>query len=199
MQGTETRLGAKPHDQGELEKAREGKPTTPFGSLHMTNLEQHVPGYWESEFQLRPKKRDQETGPTAPRNQDHPVHQIPVVREMYTIGRQKMADANMSDLDGQLMLPAFPPHAGRSRRKAVRSRRRRSRRSETGTGTDGFGHPGLPRENRGENHMVDAGGGGKLPRPETEARPRPGCAGIERVKQNCSRCRPPWPERRERH
>ena len=84
----------------------------------LTGLEQHVLRYWESEFpQLRPKKN--RSGNRAYRSKE-----IKIIRyikyllyeEMYTIpgAKKKMADMNMSDLDGQLTLlrvPAAPPPA----------------------------------------------------------------------------------------
>jgi DNA-binding transcriptional MerR regulator len=82
----------------------------------LTGLEQHVLRYWESEFpQLRPKKN--RSGNRAYRSKE-----IKIIRyikyllyeEMFTIpgAKKKMADMNMSDLDGQLTLlrvPAAPP------------------------------------------------------------------------------------------
>lgn len=84
----------------------------------LTGLEQHVLRYWESEFpQLRPKKN--RSGNRAYRSKE-----IKIIRyikyllyeEMYTIpgAKKKMADMNMSDLDGQLTLlrvPAAAPSA----------------------------------------------------------------------------------------
>jgi DNA-binding transcriptional MerR regulator len=87
----------------------------------MTGLEQHVLRYWESEFpQLRPKKN--RSGNRAYRSKE-----IKIIRyikyllyeEMYTIpgAKKKMADANMSDMEGQQTLlrvlptPVPPPPA----------------------------------------------------------------------------------------
>jgi DNA-binding transcriptional MerR regulator len=78
----------------------------------MTGLEQHVLRYWESEFpQLRPKKN--RSG-----NRAYRTKEIKIIRyikyllyeEMYTIpgAKKKMADANMSDLEGQLTLIRVP-------------------------------------------------------------------------------------------
>ena len=78
----------------------------------MTGLEQHVLRYWESEFpQLRPKKN--RSG-----NRAYRAKEIKIIRyikyllyeEMYTIpgAKKKMADANMSDLEGQLTLLRVP-------------------------------------------------------------------------------------------
>lgn len=78
----------------------------------LTGLEQHVLRYWESEFpQLRPKKN--RSGNRAYRSKE-----IKIIRyikyllyeEMFTIpgAKKKMADMNMSDLDGQLTLLRVP-------------------------------------------------------------------------------------------
>lgn len=100
-----------------LKRLEEGKLYYSISEVcAMTNLEQHVLRYWESEFpQLRPKKN--RSG-----NRAYRAKEIKIIRyikyllyeEMYTIpgAKKKMADANMSDLDGQLMLlrvPAAPP------------------------------------------------------------------------------------------
>ncbi len=78
----------------------------------MTGLEQHVLRYWESEFpQLRPKKN--RSG-----NRAYRAKEIKIIRyikyllyeEMFTIpgAKKKMADANMSDMEGQLTLLRVP-------------------------------------------------------------------------------------------
>lgn len=79
----------------------------------MTGLEQHVLRYWETEFpQLRPKKN--RSGNRAYRGKE-----IKVIRyikyllyeELFTIpgAKRKMADANVSDLEGQLSLIRVAP------------------------------------------------------------------------------------------
>jgi DNA-binding transcriptional MerR regulator len=100
-----------------LKRLEEGKLYYSISEVcGMTGLEQHVLRYWESEFpQLRPKKN--RSG-----NRAYRTKEIKIVRyikyllyeEMYTIpgAKKKMADMNMSDLDGQLSLlrvPANPP------------------------------------------------------------------------------------------
>ena len=102
-----------------LKRLEEGKLYYSISEVcAMTNLEQHVLRYWESEFpQLRPKKN--RSG-----NRAYRAKEIKIIRyikyllyeEMYTIpgAKKKMAEANMSDLDGQLMLlrvPAAPAAA----------------------------------------------------------------------------------------
>jgi DNA-binding transcriptional MerR regulator len=102
-----------------LKRLEEGKLYYSISEVcGMTGLEQHVLRYWESEFpQLRPKKN--RSGNRAYRSKE-----IKIIRyikyllyeEMYTIpgAKKKMADANMSDLEGQLTLlrvPATPPPA----------------------------------------------------------------------------------------
>ena len=96
-----------------LKRLEEGKLYYSISEVcAMTNLEQHVLRYWESEFpQLRPKKN--RSG-----NRAYRAKEIKIIRyikyllyeEMYTIpgAKKKMADANMSDLDGQLMLLRVP-------------------------------------------------------------------------------------------
>jgi DNA-binding transcriptional MerR regulator len=83
----------------------------------MTGLEQHVLRYWESEFpQLRPKKN--RSGNRAYRNKEIKIIQYIrylLYEEKYTIpgAKRKMAEANLSDLEGQMSLirvaPAAPP------------------------------------------------------------------------------------------
>jgi DNA-binding transcriptional MerR regulator len=99
-----------------LKRLEEGKLYYSISEVcAMTNLEQHVLRYWESEFpQLRPKKN--RSG-----NRAYRAKEIKIIRyikyllyeEMYTIpgAKKKMADANMSDLDGQLMLLRVPAAA----------------------------------------------------------------------------------------
>ena len=99
-----------------LKRLEEGKLYYSISEVcTMTNLEQHVLRYWESEFpQLRPKKN--RSG-----NRAYRAKEIKIIRyikyllyeEMYTIpgAKKKMADANMSDLDGQLMLLRVPASA----------------------------------------------------------------------------------------
>jgi DNA-binding transcriptional MerR regulator len=96
-----------------LKRLEEGKLYYSISEVcAMTNLEQHVLRYWESEFpQLRPKKN--RSG-----NRAYRAKEIKIIRyikyllyeEMFTIpgAKKKMADANMSDLDGQLMLLRVP-------------------------------------------------------------------------------------------
>ncbi|MDQ3001390.1 MAG: MerR family transcriptional regulator [Fibrobacterota bacterium] len=97
-----------------LKRLEEGKLYYSISEVcSMTGLEQHVLRYWESEFpQLRPKKN--RSG-----NRAYRAKEIKIIRyikyllyeEMYTIpgAKKKMADANMSDLDGQLTLLRVPP------------------------------------------------------------------------------------------
>src|SRR5690349_20912395 len=92
-----------------LKRLEEGKLYYSIsGVCGMTGLEQHVLRYWESEFpQLRPKKN--RSGNRAYRNKE-----IKIIRyikyllydELYTIpgAKKKMADASLSDLEGQLSL-----------------------------------------------------------------------------------------------
>jgi DNA-binding transcriptional MerR regulator len=102
-----------------LKRLEEGKLYYSISEVcAMTGLEQHVLRYWESEFpQLRPKKN--RSG-----NRAYRAKEIKIIRyikyllyeEMFTIpgAKKKMADANMSDLDGQLTLlrvPASPVSA----------------------------------------------------------------------------------------
>lgn len=99
-----------------LKRLEEGKLYYSISEVcAMTNLEQHVLRYWESEFpQLRPKKN--RSG-----NRAYRAKEIKIIRyikyllyeEMFTIpgAKKKMADANMSDLDGQLMLLRVPAAA----------------------------------------------------------------------------------------
>ncbi|MDB5105832.1 MAG: MerR family transcriptional regulator [Fibrobacteres bacterium] len=96
-----------------LKRLEEGKLYYSISEVcAMTGLEQHVLRYWESEFpQLRPKKN--RSG-----NRAYRAKEIKIIRyikyllyeEMYTIpgAKKKMADANMSDLDGQLTLLRVP-------------------------------------------------------------------------------------------
>jgi DNA-binding transcriptional MerR regulator len=96
-----------------LKRLEEGKLYYSISEVcSMTGLEQHVLRYWESEFpQLRPKKN--RSG-----NRAYRAKEIKIIRyikyllyeEMYTIpgAKKKMADANMSDLDGQLTLLRVP-------------------------------------------------------------------------------------------
>ncbi|MDB5049723.1 MAG: MerR family transcriptional regulator [Fibrobacteres bacterium] len=97
-----------------LKRLEEGKLYYSISEVcTMTGLEQHVLRYWESEFpQLRPKKN--RSG-----NRAYRAKEIKIIRyikyllyeEMYTIpgAKKKMADANMSDLDGQLTLLRVAP------------------------------------------------------------------------------------------
>jgi len=103
-----------------LKRLEEGKLYYSISEVcAMTGLEQHVLRYWESEFpQLRPKKN--RSGNRAYRSKE-----IKIIRyikyllyeEMYTIpgAKKKMADANMSDMEGQQTLlrmsPMPPPQA----------------------------------------------------------------------------------------
>ena len=92
-----------------LKRLEEGKLYYSISEVcAMTGLEQHVLRYWESEFpQLRPKKN--RSG-----NRAYRAKEIKIIRyirhllyeEMFTIpgAKKKMAEANMSDLDGQLSL-----------------------------------------------------------------------------------------------
>lgn len=96
-----------------LKRLEEGKLYYSISEVcTMTGLEQHVLRYWESEFpQLRPKKN--RSG-----NRAYRAKEIKIIRyikyllyeEMYTIpgAKKKMADANMSDLEGQLTLIRVP-------------------------------------------------------------------------------------------
>jgi DNA-binding transcriptional MerR regulator len=96
-----------------LKRLEEGKLYYSISEVcAMTGLEQHVLRYWESEFpQLRPKKN--RSG-----NRAYRAKEIKIIRyikyllyeEMYTIpgAKKKMADANMSDLEGQLTLLRVP-------------------------------------------------------------------------------------------
>jgi DNA-binding transcriptional MerR regulator len=112
-----------------LKRLEEGKLYYSISEVcSMTGLEQHVLRYWESEFpQLRPKKN--RSG-----NRAYRTKEIKIIRyikyllyeEMYTIpgAKKKMADANMSDLEGQLTLlrvpaPAPEPVAIPSREPAI--------------------------------------------------------------------------------
>jgi DNA-binding transcriptional MerR regulator len=97
-----------------LKRLEEGKLYYSISEVcAMTGLEQHVLRYWESEFpQLRPKKN--RSG-----NRAYRTKEIKIIRyikyllyeEMYTIpgAKKKMADANMSDLEGQLTLLRVAP------------------------------------------------------------------------------------------
>ena len=99
-----------------LKRLEEGKLYYSISEVcTMTGLEQHVLRYWESEFpQLRPKKN--RSG-----NRAYRAKEIKIIRyikyllyeEMYTIpgAKKKMADANMSDLEGQLTLLRVPASA----------------------------------------------------------------------------------------
>jgi DNA-binding transcriptional MerR regulator len=103
-----------------LKRLEEGKLYYSISEVcAMTGLEQHVLRYWESEFpQLRPKKN--RSGNRAYRGKE-----IKIIRyikyllyeEMYTIpgAKKKMADMNMSDLDGQLSLLRVPADSAPSR------------------------------------------------------------------------------------
>ena len=96
-----------------LKRLEEGKLYYSISEVcTMTSLEQHVLRYWESEFpQLRPKKN--RSG-----NRAYRAKEIKIIRyikyllyeEMFTIpgAKKKMADANMSDMDGQLTLLRVP-------------------------------------------------------------------------------------------
>jgi DNA-binding transcriptional MerR regulator len=96
-----------------LKRLEEGKLYYSISEVcSLTDLEQHVLRYWESEFpQLRPKKN--RSG-----NRAYRTKEIKIVRyikfllyeEMYTIpgAKKKMADMNMADLDGQLTLLRVP-------------------------------------------------------------------------------------------
>jgi DNA-binding transcriptional MerR regulator len=110
-----------------LKRLEEGKLYYSISEVcSMTGLEQHVLRYWESEFpQLRPKKN--RSGNRAYRSKE-----IKIIRyikyllyeEMFTIpgAKKKMADANMSDLEGQLTLirvPGFQPPVPRLLPSAV--------------------------------------------------------------------------------
>lgn len=98
-----------------LKRLEEGKLYYSISEVcTMTGLEQHVLRYWESEFpQLRPKKN--RSGNRAYRSKE-----IKIIRyikyllyeEMYTIpgAKKKMADANMSDMEGQLTLLRVAPN-----------------------------------------------------------------------------------------
>lgn len=98
-----------------LKRLEEGKLYYSISEVcSMTGLEQHVLRYWESEFpQLRPKKN-------RAGNRAYRAKEIKIIRyikyllyeEMYTIpgAKKKMADADMSDLDGQLTLLRVPPN-----------------------------------------------------------------------------------------
>jgi DNA-binding transcriptional MerR regulator len=106
-----------------LKRLEEGKLYYSISEVcAMTGLEQHVLRYWESEFpQLRPKKN--RSG-----NRAYRAKEIKIIRyikyllyeEMYTIpgAKKKMADANMSDLDGQLTLLRVPAAAPTAREAA---------------------------------------------------------------------------------
>ena len=97
-----------------LKRLEEGKLYYSISEVcGMTGLEQHVLRYWESEFpQLRPKKN--RSGNRAYRSKE-----IKIIRyikyllydELYTIpgAKKKMAEANVSDLEGQLSLIRMPP------------------------------------------------------------------------------------------
>lgn len=97
-----------------LKRLEEGKLYYSISEVcGMTGLEQHVLRYWESEFpQLRPKKN--RSGNRAYRGKE-----IKIIRyikyllydELYTIpgAKKKMAEANVSDLEGQLSLIRMPP------------------------------------------------------------------------------------------
>ena len=97
-----------------LKRLEEGKLYYSISEVcTMTGLEQHVLRYWESEFpQLRPKKN--RSGNRAYRSKE-----IKIIRyikyllyeEMFTIpgAKKKMADANMSDMEGQQTLLRILP------------------------------------------------------------------------------------------
>ncbi len=99
-----------------LKRLEEGKLYYSISEVcSMTGLEQHVLRYWESEFpQLRPKKN--RSG-----NRAYRAKEIKIIRyikyllyeEMYTIpgAKKKMADANPSDMEGQLTLLRVPAAA----------------------------------------------------------------------------------------
>lgn len=154
-----------------LKRLEEGKLYYSISEVcAMTNLEQHVLRYWESEFpQLRPKKN--RSG-----NRAYRAKEIKIIRyikyllyeEMYTIpgAKKKMADANMSDLDGQLMLlrvpaaaPAAAPEIEIESYKAVPDRDgNEAEGSETGSGNGtALGHPDYQGERQGESAAVTEG------------------------------------------
>lgn len=107
-----------------LKRLEEGKLYYSISEVcTMTGLEQHVLRYWESEFpQLRPKKN--RSG-----NRAYRAKEIKIIRyikyllyeEMYTIpgAKKKMADANMSDLEGQLTLIRVPAAPAREPAQAT--------------------------------------------------------------------------------
>lgn len=154
-----------------LKRLEEGKLYYSISEVcAMTNLEQHVLRYWESEFpQLRPKKN--RSG-----NRAYRAKEIKIIRyikyllyeEMYTIpgAKKKMADANMSDLDGQLMLlrvpaaaPAAAPEIEIESFKSVPDRdgnEAEGSETETGNGT-ALGHPDYQGESQGESAAVVEG------------------------------------------
>jgi DNA-binding transcriptional MerR regulator len=127
-----------------LKRLEEGKLYYSISEVcAMTNLEQHVLRYWESEFpQLRPKKN--RSG-----NRAYRAKEIKIIRyikyllyeEMYTIpgAKKKMADANMSDLDGQLMLLRVPAAAAPVQAAVPETESFKSAPEDTGSeiGTDG--------------------------------------------------------------
>ena len=132
-----------------LKRLEEGKLYYSISEVcAMTNLEQHVLRYWESEFpQLRPKKN--RSG-----NRAYRAKEIKIIRyikyllyeEMFTIpgAKKKMADANMSDLDGQLMLLRVPA-ASPAQTAVPESESFKSAPDDSGSGTEGngtaLGHP----------------------------------------------------------
>ena len=103
-----------------LKRLEEGKLYYSISEVcSMTGLEQHVLRYWESEFpQLRPKKN--RSGNRAYRNKE-----IKIIRyikyllydELYTIpgAKKKMAEANLSDLEGQMTLIRVPAAPARDK------------------------------------------------------------------------------------
>lgn len=146
-----------------LKRLEEGKLYYSISEVcGMTGLEQHVLRYWESEFpQLRPKKN--RSGNRAYRNKE-----IKIIRyikyllydELYTIpgAKKKMADANLSDLEGQLTLIRMPP--SRPPSPAAPDHADEDLDEEEGPGPRGEsdGHiPGLPESAPGPESAAEEG------------------------------------------
>jgi DNA-binding transcriptional MerR regulator len=156
-----------------LKRLEEGKLYYSISEVcGMTGLEQHVLRYWESEFpQLRPKKN--RSGNRAYRSKE-----IKIIRyikyllydELYTIpgAKKKMAEANVSDLDGQLSLIRMP--ASRPEPQAAPESEPESAEEELLEGSNGS-HPDLPESSPGpESDAEEARLRGELERLRSELR-----------------------------
>ncbi len=141
-----------------LKRLEEGKLYYSISEVcTMTGLEQHVLRYWESEFpQLRPKKN--RSGNRAYRSKE-----IKIIRyikyllyeEMFTIpgAKKKMADANMSDMEGQLTLLRVPATPASTPQPALESPKGTI---ESGlTAASGNGHVSPDRGASGEESAGD--------------------------------------------